>query len=109
MKLRLFLLSFLFVATIGWGQSIFTNPLTFASGVQASPYTAGQTVDPNITVSGIARGSGIAGAAAANRYSANGWSTGAIDLNDYFEFTLTPNATYEIDFVSFVYTSQGFN
>lgn len=104
-KVRLLVFMF-FCSFISWGQSIFNNPLTFASMIPASPYTAGQTVDPNITVSGIVRGSGIAGATAGNRYSANGWSTGAIDLNDYFEFTLTPNVTYEIDFVSFVYTSQ---
>ena len=64
MKLKLLIVA-LFCSVVGWGQSIFTNPLTFTSAVQASPYTAGQTVDPNITVSGIARGSGIAGAAAA--------------------------------------------
>ena len=104
-SIKLLLFTFL-CSVLSWGQSIFNNPLTFTSAVQASPYTAGQTVDPNITVSGIIRGSGITGSAAANRYSASGWSVGAIDLNDYFEFTLTPNATYEIDFVSFVYTSQ---
>lgn len=104
-KVRLLVFTFL-CSFLSWGQSIFNNPLTFASTIPASPYTAGQTVDPNITVSGIVRGPGIAGATAGNRYSASGWSTGAIDLNDYFEFTLTPNATYEIDFVSFVYTSQ---
>jgi len=106
MKFKLLVLSFLLSVTVGWGQSIFTNPLTFAATVPSSPYTAGQTVDPNITVSGISRSSGITGVSAGNRYTANGWSTGAIDLNDYFEFTLTPNAGYEIDFVSFVYTGQ---
>lgn len=105
MKLKLLIVA-LFCSVLGWGQSIFTNPLTFTSAVQPSPYTAGQTVDPNITVSGISRGPGITGTAAANRYNANGWTTGAIDMNDYFEFTLTPNSGYEIDFVSFVYTSQ---
>ena len=96
----------LFIGSFSWGQSIFTNPLTFVSGIQTSPYTTGQTIDPNITVSGISRGSGITGTAAANRYNANGWSTGVFDANDYFEFTLTPNAGYEINFVSFVYTGQ---
>jgi len=93
-------------SAFSWGQSIFDNPLTFASAVQASPYTAGQTVDPNITVSGIARGSGITGSAALNRYSASGWNSAALDVNDYYEFTLTPNTGYKIDFVSFVYTGQ---
>jgi hypothetical protein len=105
MKIKILFIALL-ISSLSWGQSIFTNPLTFASGVQSSPYTTGQTIDANITVSGISRGSGITGAAAANRYSANGWSTGAFDANDYFEFTLTPNSGYEINFVSFVYTGQ---
>lgn len=106
MKLKLLVLAFLCSVTFVWGQSIFTNPITFAATVPPSPYTAGQVVDPNITVSGISRGSGITGASAGNRYTATGWSTGAIDLNDYFEFTLTPNSGYQINFVSFVYTGQ---
>jgi hypothetical protein len=105
MKIKLFIIVML-VSVVGWGQSIFDNPITFAAAIPPSPYTAGQTVNANITVSGISRGSGIAGVSAGNRYNANNWSTGVIDLTDYFEFTLTPNAGYQINFVNFVYTSQ---
>ena len=96
----------LFTSELGWGQSIFTNPITGTNPNTDNPYTNGQTVNSNISASGIGRGSGISGANANNRYNANGWSTGAIDLNDYFEFTITPNSGYKIDFVSFVYTGQ---
>ena len=105
MKIRILFLALLF-SCFSWGQPIFTNPLTYSATIPASPYTAGQTVDPNLTVSGIGRGSGINGTSTANRYTANNWSTGALDPNDYFEFTLTPNSGYEINFVSFVYTGQ---
>ena len=89
------------------GQSIWTNSITAADPSTANPYTAGQTVDANITVSGIGRGSGISASSASNRYSASGWNTGgSIDLNDYFYFTLTPNLGCEIDFTSLVYTGQ---
>eukprot|EP01035_Chromulina_nebulosa_P062317 gene62317-85214_t len=71
----------------------------------ANPYTAGQTVNPNITVSGIGRGSGITGNNANNRYNARSWSL-FFDANGYFEFTLTPNSGFLIDFTSFVYTGQ---
>jgi hypothetical protein len=91
---------------LSWGQSIFTNPITGTNPNTANPYTAGQTVDANIAVSGIGRGSGIIGTNANNRYNAQNWSTGTIDLADYFEFTITPNSGYKINFVSFVYTSQ---
>jgi hypothetical protein len=86
------------------GQSIFTNPITDANPSTFNPFIAGQVVDPNITVSGIGRGTGITGNAGINRYNATAWNTTALDANDYFEFTLTPNATFRINFVSFVYT-----
>ncbi|MES2762943.1 MAG: T9SS type A sorting domain-containing protein [Bacteroidota bacterium] len=87
-------------------QSIWTNPITGTNPNTANPYTTGQTVNPNITVSGIGRGTGITGTSANDRYNASGWSTSGIDLNDCFTFTLTPCATGPIDFISFVYTGQ---
>ena len=92
---------------LSFGQtSIWTNPITGTNPNTSDPYTTGQTVDPNITVSGIRRSTGIAGANANNIYNASNWNTSnGIDLNDYYEFTLTPNAGYEIDLTSFVYTS----
>ncbi|MCF6131733.1 choice-of-anchor D domain-containing protein [Flavobacterium wongokense] len=104
MKIKILFVALL-ISTLSWGQSIFTNPITGTNPNTANPYTTGQTFNANITVSGIGRGSGIPGSNANNRYNSNGWSTGAIDLTDYYEFTLTPNGGYEINFVSFVYTS----
>lgn len=105
MKIRLLIL-FVFTTFLSWGQSIFTNPITGTNPNTANPYTTGQVVDANITVSGISRGTGIASSNANNRYNANGWSTGGINMNDYFEFVLTPSPGYKIDFTSFVYTAQ---
>jgi len=90
---------------LGFGQSIFDNPITGTNPNTANPYTFGQYNDANISVSGIGRGSGIAGANANDRYNASGWGFPFAN-NDYFEFTLTPNAGYEIDFVNFFYTAQ---
>ncbi len=86
--------------------SIFTNPITDGNPSLANPFTAGQVVNPNITVSGIGRGPGIVGTSASNRYNANTWNTAVFDATKYFEFTLTPNSGYRIDFSSFVYASQ---
>ncbi|TBX70722.1 T9SS sorting signal type C domain-containing protein [Flavobacterium silvisoli] len=105
MKLKILFIALL-ISGLSWGQSIFTNPINGTNPNASNPYTSGQIVDANITVSGIGRGSGITGSNATNRYNAQGWSTSTIDLNDYYEFTLTPNSGYKIDFVSFVYTSQ---
>lgn len=81
-------------------QSIWTNPITGMNPNTVNPYTAGQTVNSNITVSGIGRGSGAVGTNANDRYNANSWNTAAIDLTAYFTFTLTPNSGYAIDFTS---------
>ncbi|HEX5221031.1 MAG TPA: immunoglobulin-like domain-containing protein [Verrucomicrobiae bacterium] len=86
-------------------QTIFTNPITGTNPNTSNPYTTGQTVDVNITVSGIGRGPGIVSANANDRYSASGWNS-SFDADDYFEWTLTPNSGYKINFVSFVYTGQ---
>lgn len=93
-------------SVLGWGQTIFENPITGTNPNLDNPYTAGQIVNSNITVSGIGRGSGITGTNANDRYNAYLWSTIGLDANDYFQFTLTPNASYEIDLTSFVYTGQ---
>jgi hypothetical protein len=87
-------------------QSIWTNPITGMDPNTANPFTNGQTVNANITVSGIGRGSGINGNIADDRYNANSWNTTSIDLTAYFEFTLAPNSGYELDLISFVYTGQ---
>jgi hypothetical protein len=103
---NLLVVIFLLLSTWNWGQSIWTNPITGVDPGLTSPYTSGQTVNSNITVSGISRGSGITGNAAIDRYNANSWNTATIDLNAYFEFTLTPVAGCEIDFTSFFYVAQ---
>ncbi len=89
-----------------YAQSIFDNPIEGTNPNTANPYIDGQTFDPNITVSGIGRGTGNLGTNANNRYTANSWDTLAFDPTAYFEWTLTPNATFEIDFVSLVYNAQ---
>jgi len=106
MKLRLLLIFTLFTY-FSQAQVIWTNPITGTNPGQVSPYITGQTVNPNITVGGIARSSGIQGNDGNDRYNANNWNTSpAIDLNDYFQFSITPNTGYQIDFESFVYTGQ---
>ncbi|WP_347066129.1 IPT/TIG domain-containing protein [Flavobacterium sp. WV_118_3] len=96
----------LFAVNTTQGQAIFSNPITGTNPNTANPYTTGQTVSPNITVSGIGRGSGITGTNTNNRYNATGWNSGTLSNTKYFEFTLTPSSGYLIKFVSFEYTAQ---
>lgn len=97
--------SFLLVSAIGFSQ-LWTNPITGTNPNTANPYTTGQSFDSNVSVSGIGRGPGATGTNANDRYNANSWNTGAIDLTAYFEFTLTPNASCSINFTNFIYTGQ---
>ncbi|WP_298152525.1 YDG domain-containing protein [Flavobacterium sp.] len=85
---------------------IFYNLIVDTNPSLANPYTNGQFVITNLTASGIGRGTGLTAASAANRYSATAWNTTALDANDYFEWTITPQGTNEIDLVNFIYTGQ---
>jgi autotransporter-associated beta strand protein len=86
--------------------NIWTNPITGTSPGTNNPYTTGDSVASNITVSGIGRGSGVTGATGNDRYVANSWNTASIDLTAYFTFTLNPSSGYEIDFGSFLWSFQ---
>ncbi|NDI98744.1 T9SS sorting signal type C domain-containing protein [Flavobacterium sp. LaA7.5] len=99
-------LLFCIMFSVSWGQSIFTNSITDSNPSASNPYTSGQVVNANITASGIGRGSGIGANAGSGRYNANSWNTSSLDATAYFQFTITPNAGYKINFVSFVYTGQ---
>lgn len=92
-----------------FAQSVWTNPITGTNPNLSNPYTTGQTVNNNITVSGIGRGAGITGSNAIDQYNANNWSATSIDLTDYFSFTLTPKAGFWINLSSFVYTALASN
>ncbi|APY11141.1 hypothetical protein BWZ22_07745 [Seonamhaeicola sp. S2-3] len=99
-------LLFFFIGALGFSQSIFTNSITGANPSASNPYTTGQVVNSNITVTGIGRGSGITEENTNDRYSASSWAQLGINSNDYFEFTITPNTNYKIDFTSFEFTLQ---
>ena len=89
----------------GFAQDIFSNSITGINPSDDNPYIDGQIVDAQITVSGIGRGPGISGIGTNDRYDANNWNLLSIDLDDYFEFTLTPNDCNEINLISFEYAA----
>ncbi|MBG9377236.1 hypothetical protein I5907_13425 [Panacibacter sp. DH6] len=97
MKTRCVLLALFVVNFQTLYSQIWSNPITGSNPNTVNPYTAGDNVVANLSVSGIGRSAGIAGANANNRYNANNWGTGtSIDLTKYFSFTLTPSAGYEM-------------
>jgi hypothetical protein len=100
-----FSIAIILISFQGISQSIWTNPITGSDPGLSNPYTTGNVIDPNISVNGIGRGSGVNGNSGVDRYNSNGWNTASVDLTAYFEWTLTPNPGCEIDFTSFVYVS----
>jgi hypothetical protein len=105
MKTKL-LLFFIFCGFLSFGQTIFTNSITGTNPNSSNPYTIGQTVNANVNVSGIGRSSLMIGTDANDRYNASGWNVPSFDSTKYFEFTLTPNSGFQINFENFVYTGQ---
>ncbi|WP_223549837.1 T9SS type A sorting domain-containing protein [Aestuariivivens sp. NBU2969] len=104
---RIFSVVIFFTCAIIYGQSIFSNDITGTNPAASDPYTTGQVVDANITVSGIGRGTGLIAPPGntADRYNARTWEN-VFDADDYFYFTITPNSGYQINFTSFFYTGQ---
>lgn len=105
-KILYIVIIFLVIVSYSYGQTIFENNINDINPNTFNPYTNGQLVDANIIVSGIGRGAGINGNTANDRYNARDWFSGSLDTNDYFEFSLTPNTGYKIDFLSLVYKAQ---
>ncbi|WP_372757378.1 T9SS type A sorting domain-containing protein [Mariniflexile sp.] len=100
-----FFVSLFCAVGFGYGQSIWTNPITGTNPHLSNPYTTGDVPDSNITVSGIGRGAGLSLPATTNdRYNARNWNLTNIDSNDFYEFTLSPKSGYKINFSNFQYT-----
>ncbi|HMP22226.1 MAG TPA: T9SS type A sorting domain-containing protein [Ferruginibacter sp.] len=89
------------------GVPIWENLINGTNPSQAAnPFTSGDVVNSNVTVSGISY-NGVTANAANDRFNASNWPTAAsVDLNKYFSFTMTSNAGYAIDFINFSYTMQ---
>ncbi|PAM95925.1 hypothetical protein B4N84_05080 [Flavobacterium sp. IR1] len=102
----LLLIIFIVFPILTFGQSIWTNPITGTRPSNSNPYTTGDVKNPNISVSGIRRGSALNASNGDNRYNAIGWNNSSLNPNSYFEFTLTPNSGYQINFNSFVYNGE---
>ena len=64
------------------------------SGVSAS--IPPSNVATNATFSNLTRGSGLTATSVTNAFNSSGWTTSsAPDANDYYEFTITPNAAHQ--------------
>ena len=85
---------------------IYSNDITTNSN-SANPFTTNQVVDVNATATGIGRGSGLTYSSENGAYAATSWGSGfSIDVDDYFEFSVSPAVGYQLNFDSFDYQGQ---
>lgn len=61
---------------------IFSNEITGPAPENFNPFTDGQFVDAHVVVSGIGRGSGIAGTSGQDRYNARSWLERLLQIHD---------------------------
>ena len=101
-----FVIMYIMGLTISSAQGIFENDISGENPSIYNPYVLNQIVDPDIVVSGISRGGGTAAKNRNNQYAAKGWNSNEFNEDDYFEFTITPNEGYQIDFESIQYTPK---
>lgn len=87
-------------------QAVFTNAIVGPNPSAANPFTSGQIAASALSVSGIGRGTGLTASSASDRYSASGWNSSSLDLNDYFTWALAPTTGHALSLTSFVYSGQ---
>ncbi len=90
------------MALISQAASVIQWDFTGASGNEAS--IAATTLGPDMQGGSVSRGIGLTAVSGANTFSAGGWTGGiSMDPNDYFQFTMTPNAgfMYSIDSLTY--------
>ena len=91
-KIYLFASLFIFLTTVTTAQEI----ASFSS-IQNSACSGIINTDPNLTAIGICRGPGII-ENAGGTYNSRLWTfIDAIDPDDYYEWTITPNAGYQLN------------
>ncbi|GAB1856961.1 hypothetical protein MHTCC0001_17970 [Flavobacteriaceae bacterium MHTCC 0001] len=95
MKNLVFLVA-LFTILISYGQELASYSASHdpaCSGIVSS--------NANVTADGICRGPGLNFTGTPIPYRARGWtSSSSIDVNDYFEWTITPNSGFQLDLSS---------
>jgi hypothetical protein len=89
------------------GTALATWDFTGATGDQESQPVS-VTVS-GITAADVTRGEGITASAAGGSISSKGWSTGALDSDDYYEFAVTINAatTSSLNTIAFAERRSG--
>ncbi|MEQ1676691.1 MAG: T9SS type A sorting domain-containing protein [Chitinophagaceae bacterium] len=98
------LVAMLLLGTVSYSQLVTFDFAGIGGGeATANSNTNATGVQPSV----ISRGSGVAAGANGDRFNSTGWATAAaVDVNDYVEFTITPQANYTLDITSVLVLHQ---
>jgi hypothetical protein len=80
---------------------------TGAAGTEATLPVDAQPANANFSV--MNRGSGVTGTAGANTFASTGWATGPLDLNDYVQFSITPDAGFSVTLTNLAFSERRSN
>ena len=101
-------LLFIFNISQSYGQDILTFDFSSLAGNEIT--ASSNTNNSNLTTSTISRGAGLTASANSGRFNATNWSIGNIDTaitdEDYMEFTITPNPTFQFSVSSITVNVQ---
>jgi trimeric autotransporter adhesin len=104
LKIALF---FLLISGVGYGQIL---TFDFAGNTGSEVTVNSSTNDANLGISTISRGAGLTTSGNADRFNATSWAltsiANAVSGDDYMEFTITPNATFQFSVSSIVVNIQ---
>ena len=91
------------VALLGGAKGVLAAQLILYdfTGAAGNEDSFGPAFQPgNGNVSDIGRGSGLGASTATSAFSARSWSTDALDLDDYFGFSISPNEGFEMNLMT---------
>jgi len=89
-----------------YGQGTLGYYSTASISGSSAPIAA-TNVSPNVSFSSLGRGSGISPVVVTRQFASSGWATSnSIDVNDYYEFTITPTPCINVSLVSVRFNLQ---
>ena len=101
-------LLFMFNISLSYGQDILTFEFSALTGSEVTADS--NTNNANLSTSTISRGAGLTASNNSGRFNATNWSVGNVDTaitdEDYMEFTITPNPTYQFSVSSITVNVQ---
>lgn len=87
-------------------QSAFLTTYNFAGAAGNQASQAPDVVASGLSGLNMVRGSGITATSAGNSFSASGWNSSSLDLNDYFSFGFSTNSGFTASLDSLAYSER---